>query len=178
MLVHAVGKPNIAMSSAGKSPRSALSERLLASNSPAEVAIDIPRPSRPSASASGNALRAAGTMSVRHRLSEYGHRVAGSSIIVEATFDGKRRAGLASCMCPAMLIKALKHCKSPHIGCTEPAQEPSPSSRHLRRRNSGGQRNSASDSLDIGRRQAASDDFGGEWCRSSHKQMASHPCQQ
>lgn len=38
----------------GKSPRSALSERLLASNSPGEVAIDIPRPSRPSlASAPG-----------------------------------------------------------------------------------------------------------------------------
>ena len=42
------------MSHTGKSPRSALSERLLASNSPGEVAIDIPRPERSSnASAPG-----------------------------------------------------------------------------------------------------------------------------
>ena len=77
MPIHAVGKPNIAMSSAGKSPRSALSERLLASNSPAEVAIDIPRPARPSTSASGM-LRAANILTVRYRFSEHWHKVAGA----------------------------------------------------------------------------------------------------
>ena len=42
------------MSHHGKSPRSALSESLLGSNSPREIAIDIPRPERSSiASAPG-----------------------------------------------------------------------------------------------------------------------------